>query len=256
MFLHEASHEETVFNGLLGNPNATQTTYHHHGILVNGQQLICNDSQIANCVKQCARVFLPIDQKACVTAVEARFAPYSKCFSGTMTVIVKGKSRPVTLSELRVGQEVLDVNMQYVRVVGWLHRDENLVTDFIEVLHILGSVCATPDHLLYCCDKSDYFPAKEVDALESVFIDGTMIRSDVISRRRVCHRGIFAPLTTSGTLLVNGIHASCYASPAELPFRISQSAGHLALAPYRIMSQSLLPELDSYCKSLYYMFAK
>lgn len=255
MFLHETNHEDTVFGALFGNPNATQTTYHHHGILINGQQLICNDSQIDNCVKQCARNFPPIDQKACVTAVEARFAPYSKCFSGEMTVIVKGKSRPVKLSQLRVGQEVLDVNMQYVPVVGWLHRDESLLTDFIEVIHILGHICVTADHLLYCHDKSDYVPAKMVDSLESVFIDGSLIRSDVTSRRTVTKRGIYAPLTTSGTILVNGIHASCYASPNELPFRISQSAGHLALAPYRYMSQSLLPEMESYCKSLYYLFA-
>ncbi len=232
------------------------TTYHHHGILVNGQTLICNDSQIDNCVKQCARVFQPIDQRACVSAVEAKFAPYSKCFSGDCTVFVKGKSKPERLDELRIGQEVLDSNMRFAKVVGWLHRVPSLETDFLEIDHLTGKLLVTPDHLLYCSTAGNYIPSRDVKSLEVVYIDGTLITSEIHRKSVVKRRGIYAPLTASGSLLVNGVHASCYASPGELAVEVTQAAGNLALAPFRLLPHSILPELDSYCKSLYWLFVR
>ena len=245
-------HDPTTFGSLLGG-GGTTTTYHHHGILVNGQMLICNDSQIDNCVKQCARVFQPIDQRACVSAVEAKFAPYSKCFSGDCTVFVKG-SKPVRLDKLKVGQEIMDANMRFTKVVGWLHMDPNIETDFVQIQHSTGSLLVTSDHLLYCSTHGDYIPSRDVKSLEVVYIDGTLTSSEIKHKSVVRRRGIYAPLTASGSFLVNGVHASCYASPGELSVEVTQAAGNLALAPFRLLPHSILPELDSYCKSLYWLF--
>ncbi len=242
-------HNPTCFTG------STTTTYHHMGMLVNGQTFICNQAQIDNCIRQCAKQFMPIDQRACVQAVEARLAPYSKCFSGSSTVIVRGKRNPVQLKDIKAGDEVLDMTLQYVKVVGWLHRDELVETNFMELHHSLGSIEITPEHLIYCHEAQDYVPAKAASIVETVFVDGSMVPSKIITRNIIEKTGIYAPLTSSGTLLVNGINVSCYATPEELPFSVTQSAGQIALAPYRYLEGSILPDIQEYCRSLYSIFA-
>jgi hypothetical protein len=248
-----AYHSDSSF---IVNPlNPPNTTYHHQGILVNGRDLICNNSQIDTCVKECARQFPLIDQQECVNAVEAKWAPYSTCFPGTASVCLRSNRGKVELRDLRLGDEVLDSSMKFVKVVGWLHRETTFKAEFLEIVHACGTITVAPDHLLYCYDAGDYVPAKNVRSLETLFIDGSMVPSKIVSVKKRDISGIFAPLTSSGSLLVDGVNASCYSSPSELPFRITQKGGQLALLPYRWLDASLLPNLEAYCRSLYAVFA-
>jgi hypothetical protein len=229
-------------------------TYHHHGVLVNGQTLVCNDSQIENCIKECAKQFLPIDQQACVNAVEAKWAPYSKCFTGESTVIIRGENSKRRLADLRVGEYVLDANMTFTKVVGWLHQDSALDCEFLRIEYGSGSIELTPDHLLFCPVSGKYIPANDAVSVEVPFIDGTLLVKHIQGKRRFNSCGIYAPLTTSGSLLVDGVHVSCYASPGPIPFTISQSSGNCALALFR---KQILPSwlIDGYCKSLFHLLA-
>ena len=230
-------------------------TYHHHGVLVNGRDLICNDSQIDNCVKECARQFAPMDQQACVEAVEAKWARFSTCFDGSSTVIVKGRAKPVCMRDLDVGDYVLDNTLGYTKIVGWLHRDEELDSEFLVIHHQSGRpLVVTDDHLLFCATKQTYVPSSMVDSIDSMYIDGTMVRSFITKRETVSRKGVYAPLTQSGALMVNGVHVSCYASPKELSFPVTQSMANFALWPF-IHFSILSKNADSYCKSLYYIFA-
>ena len=251
-FANADLHLATYFPGgsLLRTP---VNTYHHHGILVNGRDLICNDSQIENCVKECARQFPLIDQQACVTAVEAKWAPYSHCFSGEMTVIVKGYKNLVKLSDVQIGDYVLGSDFKYTRITGWLHREEQVEAHFIDIHHANGVLSVSSDHLLYCTIACDYVRASEVQEVETMHIDGSLVPSKIIRREPRTITGIYAPLTASGTLMVSGVHASCYSSPSALPFRVSQSMGQVALLPFRWGPASSL--LDTYCRSLYHLLA-
>jgi hypothetical protein len=198
---------------------------------------------------------MPIDQRACVQAVEARLAPYSHCFASSSTVVVRGKKQAVPMHKLNVGDEILDSTMQYVKVIGWLHRDEDVPAEFIEITHHSGSIYVTSEHLIFCGKAAAYVPAKSAESIETVYIDGSLVRSRIISKRLVKLVGIFAPLTSSGTLLVNGVHSSCYASPGAISFPVSQIVGQVALAPYRYITPSLLPNMEDYCRTLYSIFA-
>lgn len=231
------------------------TTYHHHGVLVNGRMLICNDSQIDNCVRQCARQFPPMDQRDCVNAVEAKWAPYSYCFSAESTVVAKGRNRPRALRELHTGDYVLDADLRFTRVVGWLHRDEKLEADFLRLTHASGELFVTEDHMLFCSSGKDYIPAKFVRSLETIYVDGSMVRSEILQRDVVRKTGVFAPLTESGSLLVSGVHASCFASPSKLGFSVSQTAAQVAMTPYRLMPAAALPDLETYSRTLFHIFS-
>ena len=232
------------------------TTYHHHEILVNGLPLRCNDSQISLCVEECKRSFDPIDQKACVQAVEDRWAPYSNCFSGDMTVVVRGSANPVPLTALGVGDEVLDRTLRFVKVIGWLHRDESIETTFNVIHHETGILWTTADHLLFDAHERAYVPSEIAKALETVFFDGTGAVSKVKYSTKETTRGVYAPLTESGTLMVSGIHASCFTSPKAIPFPVSHQLGQMATLPYRWSPAfALMMPLDNYCRRLYNMFA-
>jgi len=239
-------HAETAFN----------TTYHHHEILVNGRPLRCNDSQITLCVQECKRSFDPIDQKACVDAVEAKWAPYSKCFSGDSTVIVRGRRKPVKMRDLEEGDFVLDFDMKYVEVVGWLHRDESQYAEFTTIQHEFGIIELTSEHLLFDPSIRDYAPASAVTHVQSFYIDGTLIKSQVKDKSRSFSIGIYAPLTTSGSLMVSGVNSSCYAAPESIAMSITQSLGDIATIPYRkFHSLKEYVSIDDYCRSLYNLFS-
>jgi hypothetical protein len=246
-FFRMLRHLETSF---------TMTTYHHHEILVNGLPLRCNDSQISLCVEECKRSFDPIDQQACVQAVEARWAPYSNCFSSEMTVMVRGSRESVPLRNLKEDDEVLDRDLQYVKVVGWLHRDDTIDAVFIVIHHETGTLLTTADHLLFDPSQQAYVPADTVRAVETLFCDGTLVVSKVKQVTKAVSRGVYAPLTTSGTLMVSGVHVSCFTSPQSISFPVSHELGQMATLPYRWNSAttSLVP-LGDFCRTLYNIFA-
>jgi hypothetical protein len=190
-----------------------------------------------------------------VDAVEARWAPYSKCFSGDSTVIVRGSNSPVKLQELEEGDYVLDHDMKYVQVVGWLHRDETLEANFVEIRHRFGKIALTGEHLIYDPEKCDYVPAASAKSIQSIFMDGTLIDSKILNKKNKVYTGIYAPLTTSGSLLVSGVHASCYTAPESLKIPITQTLGDIATLPYRIFQTQKLLSIDTYCRCLYKIFA-
>lgn len=222
--------------------------------MFNGNTLTCNESQIDNCVKQCAVQYPPIDQQACVTAVEANMAPYSKCFSGDSTVRIRGAYKRVELAKLSVGDYVLDANMRFVKVIGWLHREPEVEADFLQLHHSRGTLSVTREHLVFCAVASDYVPSIQVKCMEVPDIDGSLASSEISRVTEIRSSGIYAPLTESGSLLVDGVHVSCYAEPERLPFKVTHSLGQLAMAPFKQkwLHTSLM---DHYCKSLYQLLA-
>lgn len=96
-------------------------------------------------------------------------------------------------------------------------------------------ITATPSHLLLLADADgwrDTFAAnvKIGDVLLTRGPSSVMRPSKVVKTRLVSKRGVFAPLTKSGTIIVDNALASCYALVN------SHLLAHTAMAPLRWIS--------------------
>ena len=128
--------------------------------------------------------------------------------------------------------------------LGWLHREANVNGNFLKISTNSTSIGLTPTHLIFRTSVAD-------GSLESVFADqieegdklvswkgSKMTEEAVVAVEPAVEKGTWAPLTMEGTLLVDGLLASCYASfPHDLV--------DLALAPVKMFPRMLLDDEES-----------
>lgn len=171
-----------------------------------------------------------------------------KCFPGDSTVIVRDRGR-MKLADVRVGDSVLSIRRSsgsgnsdksglasdsrelfFDEVLTFLHYEVDGKGDVVHIRHALGGLHLTADHLVFvlrrsCSTDSGHaavaaLRAKDVqpgDRVLSSWIDGSITTAEVLAVETVWSEcGLFAPLVTSGMLLVDGTLASCYALPESL----------------------------------------
>jgi len=127
------------------------------------------------------------------------------CFSLTNTVEVQGKGL-VSIDSLQIGDLVRAGSNRFSRVYSFIHLDHDAEANFLQI-HTAGwdtPLEMTPEHM--------------------VFVDGTAVRAsqvkvgDILGENKVSaikpikRRGVFAPVTESGDIVVSGALASSYAA--------------------------------------------
>ena len=168
--------------------------------------------------------------------------PWFECFPGDSQVIVKlenGDYKSKDMSELEVDDLVLTVDdsntFEYSPIVTFLHKIKEIDAEFIR-MHYNNTIessnlystdkpkyiTLTKGHLIYSSNQTsnrdlfEYKLAKEVnvgDYIEYVDeIDHSLKYVKVIKLEslNLTNSGIYAPLTKSGTLVVDNIHVSCF----------------------------------------------
>ncbi|CAF4767150.1 unnamed protein product [Pieris macdunnoughi] len=160
------------------------------------------------------------------------------CFpSGAM---VHTEAGPRDISTLQLGERILAADDSgkaiYSEVLTFIDRDPNATKSFIEVTAENGvTITTTRSHLLLLASADGW---REVFAADVEIGDVLLTRgqgpvmrpSRVIKTKIVTRKGIYAPLTKSGTIIVDDALASCYAIVN------SHSLAHAAMAPLRWMS--------------------
>ncbi|KAK6034201.1 intein splicing region, partial [Cooperia oncophora] len=147
-----------------------------------------------------------------------------QCFSGEMEV--ETPSGMKAIKDLEVGDMVLSVDefmVTFSPVIMFLHKLEDERAVFLHIHTEHGeSLKLTENHLLYLtnCGSADPLQlAAAKDARAGQCLQVTTGNSDLIPRRitsisKVIENGIYAPLTTTGDIIVNRYLVSCHSNLA------------------------------------------
>lgn len=192
------------------------------------------------------------------------------CFSKSATVRVMNQREPIAMKDLRVGDYVLTYlkhhqqqqqqQQQYEQVYAFAHRNENRSVEFLQIY--TNDTQQPPleistRHMVYLENKKYPITADRVqvgDVLKGIQVldngdtkTTTTTPKWVTKISKTTKHGLYAPLTTSGTIVVNGIVASAYTSLQEnsnkdhvellgMTTPLSQQGYcHLGLSPFRLI---------------------
>ncbi|CAB9502807.1 Peptidyl-Asp metalloendopeptidase [Seminavis robusta] len=185
------------------------------------------------------------------TACEAyqdvsRFVNGFFCFAPHMTVQLEGQEQPTEMKDLRVGDRVLSAGSNgvpsYQTIYSINHYDPKTPTEFLQ-LHVLQDEMNSATmlelsafHMVYLKGKDNPVPARQIQAGDyvHVFFEYTNMTAEltiqsswppsaahsyarVESVKKVIRKGFFNALTESGTIVVNGVATSTYASILSAP---------------------------------------
>jgi hypothetical protein len=179
------------------------------------------------------------------------------CFTGDSKLILDNFQQ-IQMSSVQIGQQIMTYDTKThqtkpTKVIGWLDRRDDIAVSYLEITHELGKLKVSPYHLLGRIDPDQHIThvfATDIKKGDKFLFHNTSdtMPSQVTHIRQVNEVGAFAPLTSEGTYLVNGVFVSCYAHFA------SHNMAHVAFAPYRwyyLLTGNLInPQTDSYIQIL------
>ncbi|XP_013190159.2 indian hedgehog protein [Amyelois transitella] len=175
----------------------------------------------------------------CSVKTESSVGTGAGCFPSGSLVYTKNGTRDI--ASVAKGDWVLaadsDGKLIYSEVLAFMDRDPNGTRHFLQITAENGvSITTTPSHLLLLASADGYREsfASDVQIGDVLLTRGpgvVMRPSKVIKKRILWKRGVYAPLTRSGTIIVDDALASCYALVK------SHSLAHAAMAPLRWMAE-------------------
>lgn len=167
------------------------------------------------------------------------------CFSGDSEVVVQNRGT-VRMDQLKIGDWVLTAGGQYTKVYSFGHKKVSLRTTFLRILtssmdnaHPLE---ISPEHLIF--SHNSVKNSLHIVAAGDLQVGDFLVMEDetpteILRIGVVECQGVFAPLTESGNLLVNGVLASNYVSRQWLKHQVSGTILHLfqhgAILPVRML---------------------
>jgi hypothetical protein len=164
------------------------------------------------------------------------------CFpsdSTVMTVTGPKKMKDVTVGDnVRVITE--DGRVEFSPTVGWLHREPEGIGAYLRITTSRRQINISEAHLLATVKggRVEFVPASEAVVGTAVLEcdtapganGGVAVWGNAVQRvEKVQLKGVYAPLTQAGTIVVDGVGASCYACTR------SHKAAHAAMTPMRSM---------------------
>eukprot|EP00993_Chasmostoma_nieuportense_P003702 NODE_4406_length_793_cov_50.289790_g4247_i0.p1 GENE.NODE_4406_length_793_cov_50.289790_g4247_i0~~NODE_4406_length_793_cov_50.289790_g4247_i0.p1 ORF type:complete len:213 (-),score=33.30 NODE_4406_length_793_cov_50.289790_g4247_i0:155-772(-) len=180
------------------------------------------------------------------------------CFPSTSAVRVAGRKHPTVMSDLKVGDRVATLDphghLIWSPVLTFLHRDAQ-TSHYLWVHYAVAShtatLCISPEHMVMVPtpDGVGAVPSNQLRPGDVLCAEGG-VRCVVQSIRCGTAAGQYAPLTAAGTLLVDGVWASCYVSE-----EYSHRQAHAAFAPLRTLTK-LAPGLVRHKGGKVHWFAR
>ncbi|CAF1346320.1 unnamed protein product, partial [Rotaria sordida] len=131
-------------------------------------------------------------------------------------VTIPGGSKK-TLANVRVGDHVLVGDGTYEPVLDFIHLQRDSQVEYLRVStrNISRPLYISADHLIFLFDKDDdaVFAAdlRVGDRLNTIMSNGEIAPDDIVDIQLETSIGLYAPLTPSGTIVIDGIIVSNYA---------------------------------------------
>ena len=195
---------------------------------VEGNYLFCNPGDLKSCMHAC-NTMDPSYVKSCAESVGATYAPVPLCFPGSQKISTLNRGK-VEMSDLEIGDIVMDASLSSTKVVGFLHKDPEIAAEYLRFeLPGFPTLEISADHLVYT--GNSFAPAGQAEMLTAVSFDGCLSEVSLTKfpPEVVCREGAFAPLTASGSLIVGNFACSCYALPGKLGNMFSHASANAAL---------------------------
>ena len=139
------------------------------------------------------------------------------CYPGTASFVdLHGRLR--RMDSLRIGDEVHVISNKEIRlepVITFIHYHPDVMQEFLKITTKRNKVLKiTEDHLMFVEKRGQEtaIPAREVQVGDIVYVRGKHgVEKDAVQGiSTVYEKGVYAPVTVSGTILVNDVHTSCY----------------------------------------------
>jgi hypothetical protein len=155
------------------------------------------------------------------------------CFSAVATVQTQDRGQ-VAMNDLQVGDHVLTTS-GFSKVYTIDHRNENKPTEFLQ-LHTDWTndpLEVTSGHLIYLNGKQDPVQAGTILTGDEVlaFANGQLQPARVTDVTTITRKGLYNPITSTGTLIVDGLATSTYTA---VP--ITEGQNYLMIGGYKVMS--------------------
>uniref|UniRef100_A0A914P5A4 Hint domain-containing protein n=1 Tax=Panagrolaimus davidi TaxID=227884 RepID=A0A914P5A4_9BILA len=159
------------------------------------------------------------------------------CFSAdTLVTTLDGTKKP--MDDLKINDWILSGNSEngnlgFSKVSAWIHKKPNLKAEFIKFCLKNGQhLKITKMHYIFkgnCKSKKGSFENLQMvfaqnvsihDCLYTINSKNELIETRISSIEKVQEKGIYAPLTETGTIIVNDIFASCNVDAKHLQFSL------------------------------------
>lgn len=230
---------DSVGNGLQGTPPGSYRLYLGDSLIKEGSNFTFSEATSFTTSISTAPFMAPSTAPSMAPSPEL-LLPRNFCFSGETTVQVEGKGT-IRMSELAVGDKVLVTEGRYETVYSFGHRHESIEAEYL--LLFPSTLEISMDHMVKIGDQ--YIPASTVvigDELETE--NGDKITVEEV--RYVLRKGVYAPFTMSGTVVVSNFKASSYVAFQDAQYlRMGkwitplsfQWLAHLSQAPHRLWTR-------------------
>ena len=163
----------------------------------------------------------------------------------------------VAIEELQLGDEVQTIengNLHMTTFLGWIHKEADHNEQFLKLKTESTQITLSEKHVIFYKPKGrerDVMTTTFADLVEEgdllkVILNGEVLWERVVDVDRETRKGIYTPLTSAGTILVDNVLASCYADflfqfvvtsiyySIPLPQSTSVSQADMAFLPVRL----------------------
>eukprot|EP00928_Gymnodinium_smaydae_P039871 TRINITY_DN2714_c0_g1_i1.p1 TRINITY_DN2714_c0_g1~~TRINITY_DN2714_c0_g1_i1.p1 ORF type:complete len:435 (+),score=78.21 TRINITY_DN2714_c0_g1_i1:64-1368(+) len=202
------------------------------GTQLNGKTLIITDSTGA-------RAACSVIERSVLSDL-----PGGACFPGDASASVEGRGA-VPLSELQTGDRVQvqrpSGELVYEPLLGFLHSTKG-ASRFLRIQHSSGELSASANHLVFVADGTSKLASELKVGDQVLAVAGAesekAVPSAVLSVNVVSgEEGMIAPLTMTGSIVVDGTVASAYATHSTSAF-IPHGALHALFFPARLLARA------------------